>query len=881
MKKLNALFYTAIFILIAAITFAQQAPAIEWQKCLGGTNADYALSIQQTADGGYIVAGWTASNNGDVSGNHGNYDAWVVKLDSAGNMQWQKCLGGTSDDYAYSIQQTTDGGYIVAGYTASNNGDVSGNHGLYDYWVVKLDPAGTLQWQKCLGGTNDDQAYSIQQTADGGYMVAGVTASNNGDVSGNHGNYDAWVVKLDPAGNMQWQKCLGGTVAEYAYSIQQTADGGYIVAGFTESNDGDVSGNHGLYDYWVVKLDPAGTLQWQKCLGGTDYDQAYSIKQTADGGYIVAGITYSNNVDVSGNHGINDVWVVKLDTSGNIQWQKCLGGTVAEYAFSIQQTADGGYMVAGNTSSNNGDVSGNHGLNDAWVVKLDTSGNIQWQKCRGGTNYDQAQSIQQTADGGYIVAGYTQSNNGDVSGNHGLYDFWVVKLTNNFNLITGAAFADLNSNGIADGNEPPLINRKITETGTGRMAFTNQNGNYELSVLDSGTYTVMPPYVNYYNAAPLAHTLNFSSIQQIDSLNDFAFQPTGVYNDVCVRITPLGNFRSGFNASYMINYSNNGNTTLTPTVVFFPYTNVSYVSSNTTPSSITTDSITWNIGTLAPFQTGNIIVTVNVSLGLPIGTLINSSVRIDPVAGDANPGCNYAAWEVYTTGSYDPNDIIVSEDTLFTTQFPNPPFLDYIIRFQNTGNDTAFAVRVLNNITDKLDLSSFELIASSHPMNIAYQSASNLFTFTFDNILLPDSNINEPLSHGFIRYRIRPKNNLAAGDSITNNAFIYFDFNSPVATNTAVTKIVLPTGISDVRFENYDLKVFPNPAKDEITITGYALQNNQPAILNIYDVMGNEVYHSSVTTLNIKLKTLNFTSGVYFVQLQTGAKVSHIKFIKQ
>ena len=344
------------------------------------------------------------------------------------NIEWQRCLGGSDWESAESVQQTADGGYIVAGRTYSNDGDVSGNHGIDDFWVVKLDASGNMTWQKCLGGSSWDEAYDIQQTADGGYIVAGWAFSNDGDVSGNHGT-DLWVVKLDASGNMAWQRCLGGSGWDIAYSIQQTADDGYIVAGHSRSNDGDVSGNHGIDDFWVVKLDASGNMTWQRCLGGSGTDDAYSIQQVADGGYVVAGITdTNNNGDVSGNHGSFDCWIVKLDRYGNLLWQKCLGGSDEDRAESVQQTADGGYIVAGRTFSNDGDASGNHGERDGWVVKLDASGNRIWQRCLGGSQADEGQSIQQTADGEYLVAGYTCSSDGDVSGNHGSEDFWIVKL---------------------------------------------------------------------------------------------------------------------------------------------------------------------------------------------------------------------------------------------------------------------------------------------------------------------------------------------------------------------------------------------------------------------------------------------------------------------
>jgi len=446
----NITFITILFALILFIGVNNkshaQAPAIEWQKCLGGTDVDYAKSIQQTSDGGFIVAGYTESNDGDVSGNHGLGEAWVVKLNSSGDIEWQKCLGGTDYDWAYSIQQTSDGGFIVAGYTNSNDGDVSGNHGYYDAWVVKLNSSGDIEWQKCLGGTNSDLAFYIKQTSDGGFILAGKTWSNDGDVSEYNGGSDAWVVKLNSSGDIEWQKCLGGIADDWANSIQQTTDGGFIVAGRALSNDGDVLGNHGGSDYWVVKLNSSGDIEWQKCLGGTNWDYAHSIQQTSDSGFIVAGYAHSNDGDVSGNHGNYDYWVVKLNSSGDILWQKCHGGTDNDYAHSIQLTSDGGFIVAGYTHSNDGDVSGNHGNDDYWVVKLNSSGTILWQKCLGGTDVDQAYSIQQTSDGGFIMAGRTVSNDGDVSGNHGGYsDSWVVKLTNepdrineieNYNLIS-------------------------------------------------------------------------------------------------------------------------------------------------------------------------------------------------------------------------------------------------------------------------------------------------------------------------------------------------------------------------------------------------------------------------------------------------------------
>jgi hypothetical protein len=434
MKFKNLLFTT--FLIILSVSFAFSQPTIEWQKCLGG----FVSSIQPTSDGGCIGAGSSSSFSDDSIGNHGSYDFWVVKLNSLGIIEWQKSLGGSGSESAFSIQQTSDGGYIVAGSSNSNDGDVSGNHGDYDSWVVKLNSIGIIEWQKSLGGSNYDDANSIQQTNDGGYIVAGYSNSNDGDVSVNYGGEDYWVVKLSNIGNIDWQKSYGGTdegypfsnqqITDEAFSIQVTNDGGYIVAGSSLSSDVDVSGNHGEEDYWIVKLNNTGIMEWQKSLGGTDTDGAFSIQQTNDGGYIVAGYTYSNDGDVSGNHGISDCWVVKLSSIGTIDWQKTYGGARGDFANSIELTNDGGYILAGYSNSNDGDVSGNHGDVDYWVLKITSLGSIEWQKSLGGSTFDAATSIYQTNDGGYIVTGGADSNDGDVVCNDLGGGGWLVKLTN-------------------------------------------------------------------------------------------------------------------------------------------------------------------------------------------------------------------------------------------------------------------------------------------------------------------------------------------------------------------------------------------------------------------------------------------------------------------
>ena len=396
---------------------------------------DYAYSSQQTSDGGYIIAGNSTSNNQDVSGNHGGNDIWVVKTSSTGTIEWQKSIGGGKEEIASMIRQTSDGGYIIAGQTYSNDGDASGNHGAGDAWVIKLTSTGNITWKKCYGGSDYEIGIDIAQTTDGGYVLAAQSSSNNGDISGNHGQRDYWIVKLDANGSISWQKCLGGTSQDYVRAIKQTSDGGYIVAGVVYSNDGDVTGNHGAFDFWMVKLNDAGNIDWKKCMGGTAGDEVRDVQQTSDGGYILAGVSSSNDGDVTGNHGGVDYWIVKVDAAGAITWQKSFGGTASDFALSVKQTSDGGYVVAGYENSTDADVTGNHGGYDYWLIKLDNLGTLLWQKTLGGTSHDYATSMQVTSDEGFYISGYTMSNNGDVSNNHqsytyyGFYDYWSVKLS--------------------------------------------------------------------------------------------------------------------------------------------------------------------------------------------------------------------------------------------------------------------------------------------------------------------------------------------------------------------------------------------------------------------------------------------------------------------
>jgi len=362
----------------------------EWT--FGGTSSDAGNSVQQTTDGGYIITGTTKSFG------NGQYDVYLIKTDGNGDSLWTKTFGGTDDDRGYSVQQTTDGGYIITGHTES-----FGN-GSSDVYLIKTDGSGTAQWSQTFGGTADDYGYSVQQTTDGGYIITGHTES--------FGNDDVYLIKTDGSGIEQWSQTFGGTSGDYGYSVQQSTDGGYIITGTTKS-----FGN-GQYDVYLIKTDGSGTEQWNKTFGGTADDYGYSVQQTTDGGYIITGYTYSI---VSAN---DDVYLIKTDGSGIEQWSQTFGGTSGDYGNSVQQTTDGGYIITGRTSS-----FGN-GSSDVYLIKTDGSGTEQWTKTFGGTSGDYGNSVQQTTDGGYIITGYTNS-----FGN-GSYNVYLIKTDGSGNVTS-------------------------------------------------------------------------------------------------------------------------------------------------------------------------------------------------------------------------------------------------------------------------------------------------------------------------------------------------------------------------------------------------------------------------------------------------------------
>lgn len=401
--------YLIIVLLIEMILFTEISSAqVTFQKTFGGTGSDTGADVQQTNDGGYIITG-SIENFGA-----GNVDAFLIKTNTIGDTLWTKTYGGTSDDGGRAVHQTNDGGYIVVGFSSSFN----------NIYLLKTDGNGNVSWSKTYSGTGTAEGQSVIQTSDGGYFISG------------DGN-DINLIKTDSNGDTVWTRAYGGTCPCRAYSVQQTNDGGYIINGYAQ---GSTTGT----DYYLLKVNAFGDSLWTRTYGGISSEQGRSVKQTTDGGYIIAGKTFS-----SFGVGGDDVYLIRTDTIGNVLWSKTFGGTNNDRAYFVEQTNDGGFIITGETESFGA------GSVDAYLLKTDSNGTLLWSKTYGGSGWDAARSIQQTIDGGYIINGFSASFN---TGN---FDVYLIK-------------TDANGNsGCNLGNPTTISDTAVTITGSTGFSFSS------------------------------------------------------------------------------------------------------------------------------------------------------------------------------------------------------------------------------------------------------------------------------------------------------------------------------------------------------------------------------------------------------------------------
>lgn len=476
---------------ITDIGFTQTRPEIDWSRCYGGSRDENGSggvnykSLLPTSDVGYVIAAETTSIDGDIDkskrrddtfpqDSFRNQDIWLIKISKNGEKEWEKYYGGSLTEYVNEMKPTTDGGYILCGYTNSIDGDllfdttgainVFINGGTLDGFVMKLDSLCNKVWVSRIGGTKADHLYSIIETSDSGYLTTGVTYSMDETWLGyswfkNNSPYpNGFIAKLDADGNKKWNKLYGGSYEDGLFSSVETSNG-FLLCGFSASEDGDITAPHyvdtvnKLYpsgDCWIIETDKFGSILREKCFGGTEYDGGQSIIAVNDG-YVISARTLSSDGEVTGYHpaqtglkyALYDSWIFQIDTNWNIQWQSCIGGSLQDVVNDLIPNAEGGLTFIGSTNSSDSDLVSIHKPEngwDIWTGELSSSGQLLWHACYGGSKNDIGNGIIKNADGVYVLFASVGSNEGDIIGNHGgspqqNRDIWIAMLKKQQNSV--------------------------------------------------------------------------------------------------------------------------------------------------------------------------------------------------------------------------------------------------------------------------------------------------------------------------------------------------------------------------------------------------------------------------------------------------------------
>jgi hypothetical protein len=821
---------------------------VKWLRHYGTINNagdETGQSIDTTQDGnGYFVAGErydTIASNGFTS------KAYVSKLTKEGLSIWEKNIQYLPNNIVFqninAIKHTSDGGCLVLGY----GGDTSNaNYYRAGVTMIRLNQSGDLVWYKKMNGSYEsDPGFDIVVLPDGSSMITGNTRSHDGDFV--HNNTDTlydniFVTKFSASGNIVFTKIYGGGNFDYGYRLVALQNGSFVVMGFTESNDGDVTGAHLHYtlneeiqyggsggpnspdtiqseEAWIININSNGGIIWNKCYGGRKSSGFVGAVDNA-GGILLTGYTDSKDGDLPYYpEAFVPLWVLQVSaTNGSIQWQKLYklykGYEDSNYVSlpdnaydnypitGLYKTRDGNFITGSIASDKYGSIKTKHGDGDFAVIKLNPTGNIVWQKAIGGTSYDYPTSIVLDKNDDIVFTGSSSSYNDDLyryidNGSGYQPTLMMVGKLGITNIIKGQVFVDNNNNHIKDAGEMfysqgQILSVKGTDSTTARIF----DGKF-LNNVDTGNFvTSYRPANSYYTVYPATRNSSFATFDLQDSVN-FALTPIPGIKDLEIQILPLSTPRPGFDVTYRVITKNVGTSTISNAVVGFKYdSRQTYSFASRVEAGLAADSVWWGPFALNAFDIDTLYVnfTLDAPPFLANGDTLSNTVTANPIIGDYTITNNRATLRERVRGSFDPNDKTEAHaGTLTTTQYAGGEYLQYLIRFQNTGTDTAFFITVKDTLQQKLDLSTLEVLSASH--SFTFKLEGQIASWDFKKILLPDSTTDEAGSHGFILFRVKPKTGLAVGDEFTNKAAIYFDYNLPVITNLDKTILGSNVGV--------------------------------------------------------------------------------------
>lgn len=782
------------------------------------------------------------------------------------------------------------------------------------YFLVKFNAAGTLLWARTSSsaGIGNGVQPSLSTDANGNIFLAGIYSGlNSGSITfGNttlpgQGLYNGFVAKYDLNGKMLWAK-KPNTMSfgmEMQPKVSATASGDVY---YSYLNNSPIAPEVGIK---IHKLNANGTQLWEQIAninppgGSSIFDFDFDLTSDDAGFAYVTGnnprpIMFSNGsgnwTTVSNNNG-TPLFIAKLSPTGYWKWARLLAtGTYFSGSPSIHCTLNNELAIAGHFSGtatfipNQPISTGPQVATNSFIASLDTAGTVRWTNMVTGVSANANSGLTSDGEGNFYLAGHYFTGTAHF-GTHQLsttafQESYLAKINNDANQVNGTVFIDKNGNGLKDSNELPYSDQILGALPTFHTAISGLNGDYRL-YLPSGNHTLgLPNPPRHYSFSPQSNSVSFASSNQAQYGKDFALQPIPNQTDVSVTVTNMNPARAGRTLKYQLTYRNVGTTTLSDSLTLtYNAALLSLPSATVTPVVQQPGKLKWVYQNLQPNEARSIEITLTVATNATMNTPLLTIANIKPFLGDQYLPDNADTLKHLVVASYDPNDKLVDKPIISPATAVSGRFLEYTIRFQNTGTDTAFTVVVTDPISNKLSLNELEMVAASHPYS-AKITGINTLEWHFNNILLPDSTTNERASHGFIRFRIKTKPGLVLGDSIANQAAIFFDLNPPVMTNYAVTKIANPLGIKNNKPANLQaFNLYPNPARNYVIIASEFKQNTA-ATVSLVNMLGQTISKVSLPANNqihYQMPLKDLPKGVYLVQLETEAGMKTQRLIVQ
>lgn len=894
---------TAVFLFAAF--FQAQAQSVQWAFSAGNNGPDFMHDLCHDIEGNLYMGGqFTDSITlGGIQINNGTYgNAAVAKCDPFGNFQWIRALSGSSGNEVTCMGYDPAGAIIAGGkywHTASIGpftlGPFAVSSGRFDAFLMKIDTAGNVIWAKGFGARNDQDIRDIAVGNDGSIYAMGAFEDSIRFVDTTFyqlgtGSEDYFVAKFDSSGDLQWLDHYRGSPGVGVRDIELNGQQELYSQGTYDTDmtfAGGTLNSVQSQNRFVARYDTSGAVNWVREFRFGVIEQ---MAATNAGPVIIgrSGVQLEWQGSPVGPALSNDGFLMHISSAGQYVDMTQISNNNSVNFLRAWPDVFGNWYLYFPTSDSvyiNGQfaASGPFGGTHLAVVKTDPWMNPLYEfdivPATGGTV---VMAVEPTTPGVAYVTLQHQSNvdvgGMQFTGTGGNIDFVVAKILERLNKVSGFVYRDMNSNAIYDAGDLPFAGG-IVELRPGPLfAVTDSNGNYEV-LADTGNQRIYARPPAYYTSVPDSYAVFFPDWGLCQDSLDFAWQPSQIGHDVAIYLTNLPPLRAGWQTRYQLDYHNFGSG---PTGGYFEMTFDSllhFVSATPTPISVTGNTIRWTYASLPPGASGSAMATFIVDTFSTAGTPVFNAAVIEPIAGDLAPANNQDSLWGIITSSYDPNakEVAPARD-LLPAEVSAGFDLEYTVFFQNTGNDTAFRVVILDSISPLLDLTTMQVLGYSHPMVFSIDSGF-VARFTFDNILLPDSNINEPASHGFVKYRIRPQTSLADGDTIFNNAAIYFDFNAPVITNFAVTPIHQPLSI-EPGVGTLAVAVYPNPFTGSLTIDA-GKELHTKAALELLDIRGKRHFYRHFEQLQGRtiLKTGDLPSGIYFLRFTADSGSSVFKLI--